>query len=437
MLRKLGWHTVTKSAADVLGAVNQLAYFTGITQLRSNASLVRNSTNGGLIISCSAQTVAQLILDDACTSNGNTQITWQRCSNNQFALYATNSTFPDFALFSYNKNSNVIYWPRNYIRTVNIGSIVLGGRLSPASFSTNQADYNPAGQVDNTFLRLNVTGACNLSGLLRDVDFPDGRLINITNIGNSLLTITHNDAASTSFYRFSLPNGANLPVHPGDSYWFWYDNSVSFWRLAGDGYVAMLLGRAGGQTLIGGTAASETLVLQSTSNATRGDITTDCADVTHVSGSKFRMAGQNRFRYLNSQARVYRTTAQTITTSTLTAVQFDNESYDTDAIHDNVTNNTRLTCKVAGKYAISGGLELESVGAGNFSLIRIKLNNTTIMAESRQGPSNSSEVLSVATQINMAVNDYIELIVFHTAGINRNTGSTDQLTHFEMAYIGE
>ena len=35
---------------------------------------------------------------------------------------------------------------------------------------------------------------------------------------------------------------------------------------------ALLAGRAGGQTLIGGTAASETLTLQSTSHGTKGKI---------------------------------------------------------------------------------------------------------------------------------------------------------------------
>lgn len=38
---------------------------------------------------------------------------------------------------------------------------------------------------------------------------------------------------------------------------------------------ALLAGRAGGQTLIGGTAASETLVLQSTANATKGTVNLD------------------------------------------------------------------------------------------------------------------------------------------------------------------
>lgn len=42
-------------------------------------------------------------------------------------------------------------------------------------------------------------------------------------------------------------------------------------------------------------------------------------------------------------ALVYRTTTQSFATGVWAAVGFDNESYDDDSIHDNVTNNSRLT----------------------------------------------------------------------------------------------
>src|SRR5262252_2004637 len=51
--------------------------------------------------------------------------------------------------------------------------------------------------------------------------------------------------------------------------------------------------------------------------------------------------------------RVYRTGAQSITQNTQTAIIWDNEVYDTDTMHDNVTNNTRITFKTAGKYRVN------------------------------------------------------------------------------------
>jgi hypothetical protein len=53
-------------------------------------------------------------------------------------------------------------------------------------------------------------------------------------------------------------------------------------------------------------------------------------------------------------ARAKRTTTQAVATSTWTLVSFDGEDFDTDTIHDNVTNNDRLTCKTAGKVSGRG-----------------------------------------------------------------------------------
>ena len=116
-------------------------------------------------------------------------------------------------------------------------------------------------------------------------------------------------------------------------------------------------GRSGGQTVIGGTDSGDDLTLQSTSNATRGDLITDVADITMVAASRIRMASQNRFRFLNTTAKVFRAAAtgnKTISNNTATVVDFDDESYDTDTIHDNATNNSRLTAQLTGKYLIFG-----------------------------------------------------------------------------------
>lgn len=58
---------------------------------------------------------------------------------------------------------------------------------------------------------------------------------------------------------------------------------------------ALLAGRSGGQTLIGGTAASNSLALQSTSNATKGFITTD--SVIRGTGDNTIDSGSASFRW--------------------------------------------------------------------------------------------------------------------------------------------
>src|SRR4051812_22326758 len=63
-------------------------------------------------------------------------------------------------------------------------------------------------------------------------------------------------------------------------------------------------------------------------------------------------------------ARARRSTTQSITTSTWTLLTFDGEDFDTDTIHDIVTNTDRLTCKTAGKYQWSFMVQVDSNTTG-------------------------------------------------------------------------
>jgi hypothetical protein len=119
------------------------------------------------------------------------------------------------------------------------------------------------------------------------------------------------------------------------------------------------------------------------------------------------------------KARVYHSTFQAITNTTLTALAFNTERYDTDTIHDTVTNNSRLTCKTAGTYHIQGTISWEAAAAGTYRLCRIRLNGTTLIASSTYAPSAFAAVSNdhiVSTDYALAVNDYVELVVQHNAG---------------------
>src|SRR6266576_1935140 len=57
--------------------------------------------------------------------------------------------------------------------------------------------------------------------------------------------------------------------------------------------------------------------------------------------------------------RVFHNAAQSLTTGVATALAFNSERFDqagnvADTQHDTVTNNSRLTCRYAGVYLISG-----------------------------------------------------------------------------------
>src|SRR5687768_14942813 len=76
--------------------------------------------------------------------------------------------------------------------------------------------------------------------------------------------------------------------------------------------------------------------------------------------------------------KAYRAGTQTLATATATAVNLATEEYDSDAFHDNATNNTRFTVPSgkAGKYALKGKV-MFGADANGERVIWFRLNGTT------------------------------------------------------------
>jgi hypothetical protein len=120
-------------------------------------------------------------------------------------------------------------------------------------------------------------------------------------------------------------------------------------------------------------------------------------------------------------ARVYHSANQNITNSTWTALNFDSERWDTDNIHNNTTNNTRLTATTAGKYIIIGNASFYNGNVNGEG--RLRLNGTTIIAN-----YNSARFINITTIYDLAVNDYVEFIVFQNTGSTQPVSSTANYT---------
>lgn len=125
--------------------------------------------------------------------------------------------------------------------------------------------------------------------------------------------------------------------------------------------------------------------------------------------------------------RVTHSVSQAITTGTPTALAFDTERFDTsagaaDTQHDNVTNNSRLTCRYAGKYQISGSVEWEAIVTGEYRICKVRLNATTDLVHQMQAPTGTTGFsrMNVSTLYDLAVNDYVQLFVEHNRGANLN-----------------
>lgn len=137
-------------------------------------------------------------------------------------------------------------------------------------------------------------------------------------------------------------------------------------------------------------------------------------------------------------ARVYNDANISIANATLTALTFNSERYDTDAIHDTGSNTSRLTCVTAGKYLIAGSCTWDANQLGNRGVL-IELNGTGvyISRDTRDIDSATYHAFAVATVYDLAVDDYLELIAHQTSGGALNILSVgNDSPEFMMQRIG-
>lgn len=119
-------------------------------------------------------------------------------------------------------------------------------------------------------------------------------------------------------------------------------------------------------------------------------------------------------------ARVYHNVDQSCPTGAWTTLAFNTERFDTDTIHDTVTNNSRLTCKTAGKYLIIALVFIQSNATGERH-VKVVHNGTTSVAYTSTNAGPSMGVIVQAVSLwDMAVNDYVEVAVFQNSGISLN-----------------
>jgi len=120
-------------------------------------------------------------------------------------------------------------------------------------------------------------------------------------------------------------------------------------------------------------------------------------------------------------ARAYHNAAQAIATGVWTSLALNSELFDNDAIHDLVTNNSRMTCKTSGVYIITGTINIAAAAGGTWRGARFYLNGATPLDTSLIPLSaNQASVLNVSGIYNLAVNDYVELQMYQDTGGNVN-----------------
>jgi hypothetical protein len=119
-------------------------------------------------------------------------------------------------------------------------------------------------------------------------------------------------------------------------------------------------------------------------------------------------------------AQLTKSAVQSVTNDVVTPVTFDLEPADNDGIHDTVSNTSRLTCRTAGTYAISGRVGYAVAAGGQYRGAYITKNGVTgsPIATSLVPPVGSvlGASVDVAFVTDLAVGDYVELCALQNSG---------------------
>lgn len=187
--------------------------------------------------------------------------------------------------------------------------------------------------------------------------------------------------------------------------------------------------------LVVGSATNDAAVLGVGANGT-----TLVADSSTATGLKWQAASAAAF----VGCKLYKTSDQSISNATHTAITYQAEYFDTDSFHDTSTNTSRITIPAGkgGKYLIvckAFSMEGNTTGVRNAS---IRLNNTTdIVSNAISIPgvaSNAQQYFSAIWEL--TAGDYIEHRVYQNSTATLQfygSGSDGQYsTEFSVQYLG-
>jgi len=111
--------------------------------------------------------------------------------------------------------------------------------------------------------------------------------------------------------------------------------------------------------------------------------------------------------------------------TTFTTIAFQTEDFDTDTIHDNSTNNSRLTIKTAGKYLVGTTV---TTAVNQSMAVRILYNSASVISGLQSAGNGADDSRAISTFFNFNVNDFVE--VQARMGTSAANSSGDLQTNF-------
>ena len=237
--------------------------------------------------------------------------------------------------------------------------------------------------------------------------------------------------------------------------------TASYTLVAADAGTTVIMNSASATTITVNTSlfsAGDTVFLQNigvgVSTITPGTATVNTASslalAQYESGNLyFTAAGASIFSKADGAAAggstfvgcgVKKTADQTLTTSTYTVLSWDSENFDTDTMHNNVTNNTRITIPSGktGYYLLSGSISFGSNGAGN-RIVRAYKNGADFrwLAAMDAAATGNFTVVSFSQTISLTAADYLEIYAFQSSGGDLNVNADAEAGSFwQVDFLG-
>ncbi len=116
------------------------------------------------------------------------------------------------------------------------------------------------------------------------------------------------------------------------------------------------------------------------------------------------------------KVRVTKSANQTISNDTETDLTWNQEDFDTNTMHDNVTNNERLVSKFTSKYFLSCNITFDNNASGIRNMIIINSAGTVIASAGTTAQTNDDQQLSCSGIYSIAANDYAKVRVYQNRG---------------------
>jgi hypothetical protein len=137
-------------------------------------------------------------------------------------------------------------------------------------------------------------------------------------------------------------------------------------------------------------------------------------------------------------ARATHSTTQLTTNSVVLVPDLNTTEYDTDNMHDEVTNNSRLTCQTDGLYLITACAVWAVANVGNAKVLQLYLNAapTVIGEASMESAWFSQNAISIARLYPLVAGDYIRMAVYQNSGSDINLENSAWGVHLAMTWVG-